>query len=686
MLRGRARRGSALVLVLLMTLAVAALAVAAIFMTSSAGLLSRFYDKERLFQLAAESGLQMALSRLRNDMDFTVADTGFVTLLPGVTVPDADGTPLVGVGVFVYAMTTGDTSSAGSRTVTLISRAYDSFGTRHVRRMDVRLSSLSDFVLFADSMPSGESFGPAIINGRVHSNGVLRSRQNTVYQDSVTAVTSFSGSSVTFAGDTASGWPELYFPRDSQYSGLATLAAAGNLSYTPTRHSRLEFVAYDADADGTVESTEGYARIFELDNDAYVQLLEVNPGVWGSGNNARHAWNDFVIQRQCGAFYLRSGRWHFFPVTTHHTSWAWTIISTIASGDFPTTAPSNGNTYNENGAVAILQQPTARCFPVGSPYLVNTERFTMADGTISGTPSNNTTPWGSSTNTAQRYGGSDTTFTASPRSCAFSSSGACTGGSQFALGAWHAFAGTADGALPAQMSPYHWPLDVSRNANSKGVINVSGNVYVHGTVAGRVTLRVGGLARLLESIRHATDPLDPNGPPCTHQFGLISTGSAYIVDGVMTRVRRFGKSANPSGTWDAFLGAQPRFDLHANLLSTGGTMYVQNRTELWGNGIDRLDCPTVNGVRTSTGGCLVHVGSQAVKWYTMPHEGGTNDRGGFRPNPKPDRCMGTGARPPYFPTGYSYRVLRTVELSATRANTNARIEAILRRLRGQNLD
>jgi hypothetical protein len=51
--------------VLLMTLAVAALSVAAIFMTSSAGLLSRFYDKERLYSLAAQSGLEMALSRLR---------------------------------------------------------------------------------------------------------------------------------------------------------------------------------------------------------------------------------------------------------------------------------------------------------------------------------------------------------------------------------------------------------------------------------------------------------------------------------------------------------------------------------------------------------------------------------------------------------------------------------------------
>ena len=52
-----ARRGSALVLVLLMTLAVAALALASIFMSSSANLLSRFYDKERSYRLTAESAI-----------------------------------------------------------------------------------------------------------------------------------------------------------------------------------------------------------------------------------------------------------------------------------------------------------------------------------------------------------------------------------------------------------------------------------------------------------------------------------------------------------------------------------------------------------------------------------------------------------------------------------------------------
>ncbi len=79
----RARRGSALILVLLMTLAVAGLAVAAIFMSSSAGLLSRFYDRDRDFRLAAESGIELVRSRLARDTALGIPDTGMVQLLAG---------------------------------------------------------------------------------------------------------------------------------------------------------------------------------------------------------------------------------------------------------------------------------------------------------------------------------------------------------------------------------------------------------------------------------------------------------------------------------------------------------------------------------------------------------------------------------------------------------------------------
>lgn len=99
----RARRGSALILVLLMTLAIAGLSIAAIFMSSSANLLSAFYDKEREYRLAAESALEMVRSRLERDSSFAIPDTGMRQVLAGLQVRDASGAVIPRVRVNLYA-------------------------------------------------------------------------------------------------------------------------------------------------------------------------------------------------------------------------------------------------------------------------------------------------------------------------------------------------------------------------------------------------------------------------------------------------------------------------------------------------------------------------------------------------------------------------------------------------------
>ncbi len=59
----RARRGSAIILVMLTTVALAALALSAIFMSSSSVLMTKYYDKERDFRYAAEQALQLGMSQ-----------------------------------------------------------------------------------------------------------------------------------------------------------------------------------------------------------------------------------------------------------------------------------------------------------------------------------------------------------------------------------------------------------------------------------------------------------------------------------------------------------------------------------------------------------------------------------------------------------------------------------------------
>lgn len=683
--RLRVRRGSALILVLLMTLAVAALAVAAIFMTSSAGLLSRFYDKERLYGLAAESGLELAVARLRSDGEFAIADTGMTVVLSGINVRDADGNAISGANVFVYAMVTGDTTGSGSRTLTFIARAYDSYGTRHVRRMDVRQESITRYTLLVDSFPDNQDVGPLAMRGRVHSNSRIISENNTVYYDSVTAVGTITGNGVSYEGGRLAGASAVPFPRDSAFAWMATTAAAANLSYTATGNgrTRLEFVTLDLDNDGVLEAEESYVRIFVLLADG-AQYMEAEPPFLGSGNNIRHNWADRIVQNQCGAFYLRDGRWHFFPVATHRASWAWNIIEDDnGSGDYPD-KPSGGDDYDAEAVENILQLPTARCFPIGSPYLVNTERFTDNSGQISGTQTNNTRPWGDKGGSANRYGGSDTTFTRIIRTCTFNSSGLCNGGTNVMTGVWAGYSGMQDTALPDSLRLTHWPLHVSKNANSRGLVNVSGSVYVSGVVRGQVTLRVGGTARLLDRLVYASDPNDPNVSACSNMLGLVATGDILVANGPMSRVRRFGTTGGSSNRFVKHMGPEERFSLHGYLLSTGGTIGVESPSEMIGSNSDAIDCPGPTGNTSASGGCFAHTGSAAMRFYSAPFSG--NSRGGLRPFPTPDRCMLTGRRPPFFPGGVGFTVLRTMELEPARANTNARIEALLRSLRGRNLD
>lgn len=677
----RPRKGSALTLVLLMTLAVAALAVAAIFMTSSAGLRSRFYDQERLHALAAESGLQMVLSRLRTDPDFAVPDTGMIVALPGVPVRDADGAAIPGANVFVYMMVTGDTTGVSPRIISLIARAYDRYGTRHVRRMDVRQAGMTHYTMFIDTIAPGVTIGPAIWRGRLHSNANWPNANDAVIMDSLSAVGMISGTPVTYDGDTVSGVSRVPFPRDSSYAWMAAIAATGRLAHTTvgTGRTRLEFVSIDTDGDGQLEPEEAYVRILRLQSNQ-PSLLEANP-TWTPGSQSRHDWRDRVVQNQCGAFYQRHGRWHFIPVATHRAAWAWTLVSTVAIGDWPS-APLRGNTNSAAGVRAILEQPTSRCFPAGSPYLVNTERMTQSDGTASGTPSRNNFPWGTRGDSTQRYGGSDTTFTQVIRTCTFDQTGECISDVASPFGTWQPSV-IRDSALPAgAMRNAHWPLHVSRNSASRGVVSVTGNVYVSGVISGHVTLRVAGNATIVDRLVYAADPNDPNIAACTNQLGLVATGDIVVANSAITRVRRYGTTGGSTARYLLHLGGEPRVTVHGHLVSTRGTVGAQLTGISLGTSAATVDCQGPAGAVQTSGGCLDHTGSAAMRRYVSPFRASE----GHLLVPRPDRCMAAGGRPPFFPRISAFEVLRTVQLEPARANTNARIEAILRSLRGRHLE
>lgn len=699
------RRGSALVLVLLMTLAVAALAVAAIFMSSSAGLLSRFYDREREVRLAAESALEIARSRLTWDGAMAIPDTGVTTLLSGIAVPDADGNPLPRLRANVFAAATGDTSGFGIPHVTLLAVVYDNAGTRGARRMDLRRESFSRYAMLVDSFPSGVTFGPGVVAGRVHTNTRWRaatgSAAEQVFRDTVTAVNGFDGAG-TYA-DSASGVAAIPYPRDSTYARLTTLATAGNLVVTPVsgggaaqRGTRIEFLAVDADGDGGIDGGEGFARVFNLSAGMDTSRLRVNLDpttnytIFGFVIYSGRPWNDPMVQNQCGAFYERGGQWQFFPIATHRAAWARPVI--LSNSEYPRVVASEMNTMDDfswQGAEEVLRQPTAACLPAGSPYLMPTERLTNASCVVTNSGADiypyGTAPSGCFAGVTA-HGGTDTTFTPIVRTCDINATGFCNGGVSAELGRWAAFAGTAVTGIASSIRqagelPFLWPVSNTWNPTTQGVMRASGPVFVSGVFRGALTLMVDGRVTLIDDLTYAADPDDPAASNCGNQLGIIAVGDILVADNAINRARTVGYTGAFGFLRRTRHLTQSRdVQIDAHLMSLRGTVGVENASASTG---EFTQCPRPSGLAANTVyGCLrLHGGFAAARMSGLHNGDGT----GARWAGTPSACQSRETRPPFYPLTNRLRMRRSVDLSAERVNTPARVRAYLAGLKGRTL-
>lgn len=693
----KSRRGSALILVLLMTLAVAALAIAAIFMTSSAGLLSRFYDRERLFRYAAESALEVTRSRLESDLAPAIPDTGVRVLLSGWKLRRAAGDTVAGVSVNVYAAVTGDTTGTHLPFTTLLAVAYDPTGTRHVRRLDLRRESFSRYQYFVDSFPSGVTFGPGIVGGRTHSNtNWANSGSGVRFLDTVTVGGSISGAG-TYDLDSLVGVMPIVYPRDSTFPRLDTLANAGGLRFTPLTGagfgSRLEFVAFDADSNGTVEAHEGFAKVFDLAAGFDTTYIRGNPpdSYHFFTSTSFFNWQDRRIQNQCGAFYRISNKWQFFPIASHRASWVRPLL--VDSSSYPdiSNGTMNGlDDYDWPAARDVLEMETARCFPAGSPFLMLTERMTNHLGAITGAAAD-TVPFGVGIFSAgSGRGGQDTTFTPRSRTCVFSTgtTGRCQTGTHATLGTWKT--GTNPAGIHAKVrqaveAPYLFAIGTVYNAASRGVLSsTTGPLYVSGTVTGRVTLRVNGRVSIIGDVVYANPPNVPEND-CVSQLGVVAVGDVTVADGLFTRTRRYGHEASifTLNSTTLHLGSARRTALNGTFMSLTGTAGVEAPSRTSGSSADQPQCPDNAGSSfRANGGCLEVVGGLVMRTFSA-HYSGTNS--GFRYYGTPDRCQTSTRRPPFFPLSSRYTRVRTLEVEPSNANTPVKVRALLLRLKGKSL-
>lgn len=741
------RRGSALILVLIMTLSLAGLAASAIYMAGNSGLLSRYHDKERDLTFALETALELGKSRLQRDTTLVLYDTGYTQLLTNQAVYTSGGTPLTGVTVNLYGGYTGDTSGVYVPYITLLATVSDAGGIRLSRRMDLQAQSFARYGLFAHDFPSSASIGIGEnIPGRVHANNrFIGSSSGTpapVFGDTVSVAGTISGSgqwsdtlSAT-AGTTVIPYPTA----TSLASRFAALATAGSLNYaisagattnasttgplysggynisgsattTAIYNGRVEFLTIDVNNNGMIDSTEGFMRTFIMwpgyggDSTRFVTNFSGTPVSSASP----------ILQNQCGAFYTvlnptnGTPQREFFTISMHKVAWVNARIQTstyptVSAAEAAAMAVTSGAFPAQSAIRTILQQPTARCFPFGSPYLVNVERHTPA-GFCSQTWYYGSIvqmyTWGSSPSCTgnQRYGGQDTTFTHYIFTCVVdqaAADGRCILPASAPLyydpaylGEWDYYPGTSNlPSLPAAVRQdversYLFPLHRTYNPNSRGVVYLSTNsttrrnVYLSGTIRGNVTVYVNGPAVLIDDLVYDKDPSDTTNL-CRNFFGLIARDSVQVSDNAINRPRIYDTPAS-TADYTLTMGGNRDFLFHGIAMALGGSVNARNPGVATATN-PVYTCPTGSSF-TAAGGCLQVVGGTIMRTYAAPYTSTANS--GLRPLRERDPCQMQNRRPPYFPLAPTrVRALKSFDVDVRQVKSATLIRSYYTRLRG----
>ena len=424
----RDRRGSALILVLIMTLSLAGLAMSAIYLSSSAGLLSRYYDRERNYRYAAEAALALGKSRVQMaDPALTLLDTGAQALLSAASLKDANGTTIPRVLVNMYGANTGDTVGVYGQFITLLAQAYDSGGTRMVRRLDLTAESFSRFAMFTNTFPGGLAYGTGeFIRGRAHSNQGWGSSGSPgpQYFDTVSAHTTFSGTG-QFTYPPIPGAALIPMPTIAKLAALTTYASGANLQFTPvtatsasnpvsqtsgtgsinlsgemvaakpTRGTRVSFKTVDVNNNGVLDQSDGMVMIFDVADGIDTSSLRVDLPRNPSGT----AWTNaspsaIVLLNQCGLLmHYNSGTAvaggptftnahnEFFPVARIHEAWVRKRIyagTLVTGGSIPaadTAIMASDSTIGATGApMAGDSLPSAKAINKIMSYGVGNSR------------------------------------------------------------------------------------------------------------------------------------------------------------------------------------------------------------------------------------------------------------------------------------------------------------------------
>ena len=279
----RARRGIALLTVMLVAIIGAVIALASAMMVMGGTLVQASSDRAAAVDDAALAGLEEARNRLNAKLD-TIPNAGYRTVESSATIANTNGvtrtTWVARIGNADSLANAGEFGVQGE----IVSRAIDVSGNVAIRRSLVNQQSFAKYAYFTDQ---SKLWNGSILwfangwtaQGPLHSNDSLYiftgPPPQAIFKD---VVTTAKGVYNKPGGRFDKGPPQEFvapiaLPSTVDLNILKTIATRAGYVFTPAVLAgdsalvtmRIEFVAIDVDGDGnTTGPDEGYFRVYQV--------------------------------------------------------------------------------------------------------------------------------------------------------------------------------------------------------------------------------------------------------------------------------------------------------------------------------------------------------------------------------------------------------------------------------------
>jgi hypothetical protein len=650
------RRGAALILTLLISIAVAAMALGAVMMASGARITTRFGAREAVLQAAANGGLELIRDSLNHGVfDSLLPAAGFTTLETNAPILDAAGATLPGITRSLYVGRTGGRTGGaatagqyGSNFASGLSVIRDPRGAVAARRLLMSQESWSKFAVAINNWSGSAVYGCSeSILGPFHSNGNLRLQNGCSPGILFSGPASVSGSilnqgSANFQGGLRTAAPNIPWPTPARISLMRQYAqeadaAGGDYDLTaPTPVGsiqpglRIEFLTVDVNANGTIEWDEGFMRVWEGRNASDSVARYTIGSLWldsPSGSGLSTPVDPNALSRNCGAVIRMNGTRRFYTAADVYNAVASAGGNNNARRNATRWLLSGGNTGSRYSSIMPDEPVTnRRCFLGGDPEL-----FESTQGTG---------------------------LTPSP---------AATNSTSHPFGEWMERRSGALAEVAAVRGDADYLIPLGRNPNFKGVVYVTGDVAISGRLRGRVSVFATGNIVLADDLLYHTAP----GIQCDAEgdiFGAIATRDVVIADNSVQT------PFNVGGTLYGGFDDTPTDEQYNMFFLAAGTG-VGTTGNFYTSGLPGVpgDAPPyyLNGTKHSSAsaetcssapaGCIRITGGLAmgrVDYYT--YRTGSQAYG-YAEAHAYDRC-GAENPPPYFPTTGRFSANRYYEV------------------------